>query len=200
MIFILIANPRKVNMNPKLIKAVITDDDQVMMDGKYSPIGVMEEKILLNDPNYDVTISKHGLFRLGWQDRQGTPIGPQAPRPRAYDPAKAAIKAIEVVEKAKRTPKKKVAPVTPAKTVVPEVLTPKTVTVNKNQPPYKQPVVPVVKPSVPVVKSATPSYIMRPAKLPVVQNPKTPNPITPQTQKIDKSPPHSVAPIPNFNA
>jgi hypothetical protein len=77
-IFILITSSERYNMNPKRIKAVITEDDRVMMDGKYSPIGVMESRMLLQDPKYDVTISKHGLFRIGWQDRQGTPIGPHA--------------------------------------------------------------------------------------------------------------------------
>ena len=128
-------------MKPKLIKVVITDDDQVIMDGKSSPIGLREERMLLQDPRYDVTISKHGLFRVGWQDRSGTPIGPQSPRPVGHDPIKEAV-----------------LPVTSS-------VVKSTMVVNKG-------------PASPV----------------------TPNPITPSTPKVDKNPPHSVAPIPNFNA
>ena len=47
-IFILITSSERYNMNPKLIKVVITDDDQVRIDGKLSPIGVMESRMFLD--------------------------------------------------------------------------------------------------------------------------------------------------------
>lgn len=196
-------------MKPKLIKAVITDDDHVMMDGKISPIGLMEEKALLQDPKYDVTISKHGLFRVGWQDRQGTPIGPQAPRPLVVDPLKHEMKVIErklevarwhannqgkkmptaskaaaheikpvakILEPAKNAPK--------IQTGVPQVSKTDAAKAKAN---FERHLAPVVPESYSAVKTqkAVPS---------------TPNPITPNTPKVDKSPPHSVAPIPNFIA
>lgn len=153
-------------MNPKLIKAVITDDDQVRIDGKLSPIGVMESRMLLQDPKYDVTISKHGLFRIGWQDRQGTPIGPQAPRPVAYDRVKEEIKSIGILDKARREHKKLV-PAVPSKAVAP-VVAPSTTS-------------PAMKP-LPIVNKG-------------MTAPVTPHPITPSTVKVDKSQPSTVAPI-----
>jgi hypothetical protein len=157
-------------MKPKLIKVVITDDDQVMMDGKISPIGVMEEKMLLNDPRYDVTISKHGLFRLGWQDRQGTPIGTQAPRPVAYDAAKEALK---VIERAMQHGHKKVAPV-------------------KTPPPA---VKPVAKPTPPPAMKPKPIVNKGPGA-PVTPHPITPN----TTKVDKNPPQHDVTPIPRFNS
>lgn len=142
-IFIRITFNEKYNMTPKLIKAIITDDDRVMMDGKYSPIGVMESRILLQDPKYDVTISKHGLFRIGWQDRQGTPIGPQAPRPvkakqqhKKVAPVKAASPVKKLVPEISPTPP--LAPQKPHVTpVTPHPITPSTVKVDKSQPSFE---------------------------------------------------------------
>lgn len=158
------------NMNPELIKVVITDDDQVRIDGKLSPIGVMESRMFLQDPKYDVVISKHGLFRLGWQDRQGTPIGPQAPRPLAYDPLKHEMKImerkLEVDRWHAKNPGKKM-PVDTVKVVAPVVK-------QTGQPPAMKPH--------PIVN-----------KGPIA--PVTPHPITPSTVKTDKSSPSSVVPI-----
>jgi hypothetical protein len=192
-------------MKPTLIKVVITDDDHVMMDGKISPIGLMEEKALLQDPRYDVTISKHGLFRVGWQDRQGTPIGPQAPRPVNYDSLEHKMKVVarklEVAQWHAKNPGKKM----PTEKAAPEV---------KSAPKAFAPLPKPVKidtgiPQVSTTDAAKAKadferQFQPPAPEPqsVVKTPKvvpvTPHPITPNTPKVDKNPPNSVEPIPNF--
>jgi hypothetical protein len=190
-------------MNPKRIKAVITEDDRVMMDGKYSPIGVMESRMLLQDPKYDVTISKHGLFRIGWQDRQGTPIGPQAPRPVNYEShaykMKVEARKLEVARWHAKNPGKKMPTgkaSAPEVNPVPKVLAPlpKPVKIDTG--------IPQVSPT--DAAKAQADFDSRftpvvPEPNPVEKTRKV-EPVTPKTPKVDKNPPHSVAPIPRFNS
>ena len=66
-------------MNNATRKITITDDNRAIENGKITSISVNEIKNLLQNKSVEVIISNVGLYRIGWADRNGTPIGQVGP-------------------------------------------------------------------------------------------------------------------------